>query len=154
MKKSRTEYLQAVHLEKSKSATEKHAYVSVALILDKKTAEVKRILMPHSHKPSLYAKGEGEDVEVSYGPDEILVLAQLVRTPLKDPKRRVKGKVVVFDKEELTYIAVYRELKLRGSKGKPHYFRYVRAVMKYLKLPVKRENPDAHLPKRGGGRRH
>ncbi|UXD21429.1 hypothetical protein IPA_04170 [Ignicoccus pacificus DSM 13166] len=154
MKKSRPEYSQLVALERSKSRTGKHAFVSLAFIVDRKSGEVKESIKPKGHHPSVYVKGEGELREVEYDDNDVLVVVQMVKSPQRNPKKSVKGKILVFDKGQLVYRAVYRDLKLRGSFGEPHYIRYVRSVMSLLQVPIKRENPDAHLPKRGHRHRH
>ena len=148
MKKSRTEYSQKLHLEKSKSSTGKHAFVSKAFVLDKSNGSIVKIIEPQAtHSPSVYSRGVAEEKEVKYDTNEVLVLITFVQTPQKKLKRKVKGEITVFDEGKMVYRAVYRELKLRGSYGDPKYFKYVETVLRSLNVPIKRSNPDAHLPR-------
>ncbi len=150
MKKSRSEYSQSFFLEKSKSRSGKHAFASMVLIINKNDNTIRDVIKaPNAHSTHVYSKGQGGLVNVDYGEDDVVVYLSFVQVPHKNPKRRLKGVCVVFDKGNPVYRAVYRELKVRGSMGDPSYFKYVKKALDYLNIPIKRANPDAHLPGSG-----
>jgi len=147
MKKSRPEYLQKVHLEKSRSLSGKHAFVSKAFIVDKSNGTIKRVIEAHEvQRPVIYSKGFSENREVKYASSEVLVVINFVQLPHRKMKRRVKGRIMVFDEGHLVYSAVYREFKIRGSCGNPEYFKYVESVLRQLNIPVKRSNSNVGVP--------
>ena len=149
MKKSRSERSLKVILEKSKSGSGKHAFVRLAAKVDLRTNEVKEVLQASGGSPPrTYSKGASKEVNVKYDEDEAIVVVSMVKVPHPNPKRRVKGTAEVYVSGELVYKAKYVKGILRGSYGDPSYFPLVKAVFNELKIPVKRENPDAHLPRR------
>ncbi len=145
MKKSRPEFYQTVRLERSRSKSGKHAYARLAFVMDH-AGRVVREFQPPEGAPEVYAKGQGGEVSVGYGGEEVLVLLELK----KNLRGHVSGYVEVYDHGKLAYKAVYRKLKLRGMEGDPAYFYFVKKLFEYLRIPVKRTNPDAHV--RGSGR--
>ena len=149
MKKSRSEHSLKVVLEKSKSRSGKHAFVRLVAKVDLGTNEVKEVLQATGGSPPrTYSKGVSKEVNVKYGDNEAVIIVNMVKVPHPNPKRKVKGTVEVYVNGELVYRAKYVKGVLRGSYGDPKYFPLVKAVFKELKIPVKRENPDAHLPRR------
>jgi len=133
-------------VERSKSKTGKHAYLRVAFVLDHAGRVVKEY-KPSGGVPDVYSRGEGEEVNVEYGGEEIVAVLEMK----KNFRGRVEGKVEVYDRGKLVYRAVYRKLKLRGSFGDPAYHFFVKKLFEYLKIPVKRENAHAHLRGRRRG---
>ena len=137
-----------VRLERSESNSGKHKYVRRAFKVDLRTLKVEEIGPKEKLSPLLYAKGWSSRTEVNLNEGEVLVVAEF----LMNPQGKVKGRFTVFsNKGGILYRAVYRKLKIRGSYGDPQYYKAVKKVIEELKIPVKRENPYAHLPK--GARR-
>ncbi len=133
-----------VRLEKSESNTGKHKYVRRAFVVNVNTMDVRELEPREKLSPLLYSKGWSSSVNVKLERDEVLVVAEF----LLNPQGKVKGKFTVLsNKGGILYKAVYRKLKIRGSYGDPKYHKYVKAVVEKLNIPVKRENPYAHLPK-------
>ena len=145
MKKSRTEFRQIVKVERSKSRTGKHKYARLAFIMDHNARVVKTIEpVQDTAQEKVYKEGIAEIKEVKYAPPQVLVILDLT----VNNKGKVEGYAEVYDMGEMVYRAVYRKLKLRGSKGDPSYSVFVENLFKHLKLKVKRVNPDAHLGNR------
>ncbi|HIH90730.1 TPA: hypothetical protein HA337_05335 [Desulfurococcaceae archaeon] len=145
MKKSRAEFVLPVWLERSKSKSGKHAFLRLAFVVDH-SGRVVAEYQPPEGKPEVYSRGRGGEVSVPYKGEEVVVVLELK----KNARDRVSGSAEVYDRGKLVYKASYRKLKLRSSYGDPAYHYFVSSVFKYLNLPVKRENPFAHL---GGSRR-
>ena len=146
MKKSRAEFSQMVKVERSKSRTGKHKHVRLAFIMDHNAKVVERIEPREDSSEKLYKVGTAEIREVKYSPSQVLVILDLT----VNSRGKVEGYAEVYDRGEPVYRAVYRKLKLRGSKGDPTYSIFVENLFKHLKLKVKRVNPDAHLGRRRG----
>lgn len=150
MKKSRSEHSLKVILEKSRSKSGKHAFVRLAARVNLDTNEVIEVIQPTgSSPPKTYSEGISKEVNLKYGNKEALVIVSMVKVPHPNPKRRVKGTVEVYSNGELVYKAKYVKGILRGSAGDPKYFPAVKVVFEKLQIPVKRENPNAHVPGRG-----
>ncbi len=145
MKKSRTEFRQLVKVERSKSRSGKHRHARLAFIMDH-NAKVVKVIEPtrENTQEKVYKEGLAEVKEVRYTPSQVLVILDLTA----NAKGKVEGFAEVYDRGEMVYRAVYRKLKLRGSKGDPSYSIFVENLFKHLKLKVKRVNPDAHLGNR------
>ncbi len=136
-----------VKVEKSKSRTGKHKHARLAFVMDHNARVVKVIEPTHdTAQEKVYKEGLAEIKEVKYTPPQVLVILDLT----VNNKGKVEGYAEVYDMGEMVYRAVYRKLKLRGSKGDPSYSVFVENLFKHLKLKVKRVNPDAHLGNRRG----
>jgi len=145
MKKSRPEFVLPVWVERSKSKTGKHAYIRLAFVMDH-AGRVVREYQPPEGSPEVYKRGRGGEVSVEYGGGEIVAVLELK----KNLKGMVSGAVEIYERGKPVYRAVYRKLKLRGSKGDPAYHFFAKKLFEHLNIPVKRENPYAHV--RGLGR--
>ncbi len=133
-----------VRLERSESNTRKHKYVRRAFKVNLNTLDVKEVEPKLKLSPLLYAKGWSSLAEVKLGEGDVLVVTEF----LMNSQGRVKGRFTVFsNKGGILYKAVYRKFKIRGSYGDPRYYKAIKRVIEKLKIPLKRENPYAHLPK-------
>ncbi|ABM81042.1 hypothetical protein [Hyperthermus butylicus] len=126
-----------VKIEMSKSRTGRHAARSLALLVSEEGDIVEAKPRRIAETKPLYSRGRAYIASIDVPEGWYLVYVYLV----KNLRGHVKGYIEVYSRDaELLYRAVYRKLKLRFSKGDPHYAWIVRRVAEYLKLPVKNYN--------------
>ncbi|AWS00687.1 hypothetical protein [Metallosphaera hakonensis] len=118
-------------LEQSKSKTGKHAIRSLLFKWDN---EIKQLNPKGSKVLPIYREGEASAVNLRE--KGIFVYARFVR----NLKGKVRGRVMVIKDGVVSLEMNYRKLKLKRISGDPALYSYVKAVMDYLKIPVKRTN--------------
>lgn len=124
--------------ELSKSRSGKHAFRQLALIV-RSDGSVERIEKPairRSIKP-LYARGSAYEIYVEIPEGSYAVQLKMV----KNLRNKVKGVIEVYDRDgRLLLRAVYRDEKVRRSRGDSSLEWVVRRVLDYLNIPYRRVN--------------
>jgi len=124
--------------ELSRSRTGKHAYRQLPLMV-KPDGTVERIAKVNAKRnvKSLYSRGYAYEIYVDVPKDAYAVQLKMI----KNLRNNVKGVIEVYDSEgRLRLRAVYRDGKVRRSRGDPALERVVRRVLEYLNIPYRRIN--------------